>query len=149
IPQVAETPGIYRLEIHTLAKAPPGQYEIRLAELRPATEGDRALQKARTLFSQYMLLREQGKWSETKPLIMQVLEIREKLLPPDDRLLANTLSFVSNSFDDEGDYAGAELYDLRALRIYENALGPDHPDLALELMHLGNDFLARGSPVRA
>jgi CHAT domain-containing protein len=149
IPQVAETSGIYRLEIHTFAKAAPGRYQLRLAELRPATENDRALQEANTLMSEYMRVRDQGKWPEAKALILRVLAIREKALGPDDRLLATTLSFVANSFDDDGDYAAAEAYDLQAVKILEKALGPDHPDMALELMHLGNDSRARGSLVRA
>src|SRR5438105_4291081 len=47
---VAETPGLYRFDVFTTPRSSPGRYEIRVAELRPATENDRALHQARKLF---------------------------------------------------------------------------------------------------
>src|SRR5215471_4163682 len=147
--EVVDVSGTYRLEIHTTARAAPGRYEVRLAELRPATENDRALQEARNLFAQYVRIHGEGKWSEAKALILRVLEIREKVLGPDDPLVGATLTFVAASYGDEGDYTRAEPVELRALQITEKALGPDHPDVAMELLHIGADSRLRGNLVRA
>ena len=147
--EVVDVSGTYRLEIHTTPKAAPGRYEVRLAELRPATENDRALQEALNLFAKYVRVHGEGKWSEAKALILRVLEIREKVLGPDDPLVGRTLTFVAASYGDEGDYARAEPAELRALQITEKALGPDHPDVAMELLHIGADSQLRGNLVRA
>jgi len=45
--RVAESTGIYQCDVYASSKAPPGRYKIRIAELHPATESERALQEAR------------------------------------------------------------------------------------------------------
>src|SRR5204863_6618262 len=50
---VADTPGTYRIEVHTtFAKVPTGQYEIRLSELRPGTERDKVSYRGGLLIAQ-------------------------------------------------------------------------------------------------
>ena len=144
VTQVAEISGVYRLDVFAMTKAAPGRYEIRLAELRPATENDRALYEARNLFRDYMRLRDQGKWLEARPLLVRCLEIREKVLGPDDLLVGTTLGFLANSYDYSGDYAAAEPLNLRALKIKEKVLGPDHPNVASHLFDLGVSYRDKG-----
>jgi len=46
--------------------------------------------------------------------------------------------------DAKGDYAGAEPLLRRALAIDEKALGPDHPDVAVDLNNLAKLFETKG-----
>ncbi|HKV63443.1 MAG TPA: CHAT domain-containing tetratricopeptide repeat protein [Candidatus Acidoferrum sp.] len=149
IGQVAESPGTYRLEVYAVAKAPIGRYEIELAILRPATETDLALHQARKLFVEYIRIRDQVGWIEARPLLIRSLEIRERVLGPDDLLVATAIGFLANSYDYTGDYASAEPLALRALKIREKALGPDHPDLAHDLSQIGIDYQYRGDYFKA
>jgi len=147
--QVAESSGNYRLDVYAGTKAPPGRYEIQLAVLRPATENDRALHQARKLFTEYIRLRDQGGWVEARPLLIQSIEIRERVLGPDDLLVANTLGFLADNYDYIGDYASAEPINLRVLKIKEKVLGPDHPDVAHDLSQIGIDYQYRGDYFKA
>lgn len=145
---VAETSGDVRLEVYTRAKA-TGRYEIRLAELRAATENDRALHQARKFFLEYARLRGEARFAEARVPLERALEIREKVLGPDDLLVAETLVALANTFENTGDYASAEPLRLRALRIIEKALGPEHPRVARELMALGGFYQEVGNELKA
>src|SRR6516164_1161852 len=83
IEYVAQTSAMFRFDVYATTKAAPGRYEVRLAGLRPATDRDRALDVSDRLFRQYARLRRQGRWFEGRPLLVRVLEIREKALGPD------------------------------------------------------------------
>jgi CHAT domain-containing protein/Tfp pilus assembly protein PilF len=145
---VAETPGDVRLEVYTRAKA-TGRYEIRLAELRAATEDDRALHQARKFFLEYTRLRGEARFAEARVPLERALEIREKVLGPDDLLVAETLGFLAATYQTTGDYASAEPLKLRALRIMEKALGPENPRVARVLTALGGFYLEMGDKQKA
>ncbi|HKF21278.1 MAG TPA: tetratricopeptide repeat protein, partial [Candidatus Angelobacter sp.] len=132
-----------------MEKASPGRYEIRLVELRPATERERALHQANDFYKQYARLKDEGKDLEARAALLQCLEIREKELGPDHLAVADTLGFVSTSYASTGDYANAELYQLRAVRIKEKALGPDDPAVAEELAGLGVMYRDKNDYVKA
>jgi CHAT domain-containing protein/Tfp pilus assembly protein PilF len=58
---IAESSGAYRLEVRSLEKdAPAGRYEVKIAELRKATEQDKIRIAAERAFAQAQLLYEQG-----------------------------------------------------------------------------------------
>jgi CHAT domain-containing protein len=145
---VAETSGDLRLEVYTRAKA-TGRYEIRLAELRAATENDRALHQARKFFLEYARLRGEARFAEARVPLGRALEIRERVLGPDDLLVAETLGTLAIAYESTGDYASAEPLKLRALRIMEKALGPNHPRVARELMSLGGLYREMGDDLKA
>ncbi|MFL6211823.1 MAG: CHAT domain-containing tetratricopeptide repeat protein [Pyrinomonadaceae bacterium] len=145
---VAETPGDVRLEVYTRAKA-TGRYEIRLAELRVATENDRALHQARKFFMESTRLRGEARFAEARVPLERALEIREKVLGPDDLLVAETLNFLASAYEITGDYASAGPLKLRALRIFEKTLGPDHPRVARELMAVGGFYQEVGDKQKA
>jgi CHAT domain-containing protein len=149
IGQVAELSGIYRIDVYAMAKVPAGRYEIQVAELRQATETDLALHRARKLFTEYIRLRDQGMWIEARPLLIQALEIREKVSGPDDLLVANTIGFLADNYYYTGDYSNAEPLNLRALKIREKALGSDHPNLAHDLLEMSADYQNRGDYFKA
>jgi CHAT domain-containing protein/Tfp pilus assembly protein PilF len=145
---VAETSGDLRLEVYTRAKA-TGRYEIRLAELRAATENDRALHQARKFFLAYARLRGEARFAEARVPLERALEIREMVLGPDDLLVAETLGTLAIAYESTGDYASAEPLKLRALRIMEKALGPNHPRVARELTGLGGFYREMGDELKA
>jgi CHAT domain-containing protein len=145
---VAETSGDLRLEVYTRAKA-TGRYEIRLAELRAATENDRALHQARKFFLEYARLRGEARFAEARVPLERALELRERVLGPDDLLVAETLGTLATAYESTGDYASAEPLKLRALRIMEKALGPNHPRVARELTSLGGFYRGMGDELKA
>ena len=146
---VARLSGIYRIEVYTSAKAAAGHYEIKLAELRPSTENDHALQQARDLFIESGRLNREAKYAEAIPVLRQILAIRERVLGPDDLLIAETLGFLASDYEINGDYASAEPLRLRALKIFEKTLGPVHPRVARELAGLGNLYQNMGDYLKA
>ena len=85
--------GSYRLNLRAnQERAQAGRYEIRLVELRSATERDRALQEGRQLHAEGVRLNRAAKYDEALPLIERALEIREKTLAPEDPLVADALT---------------------------------------------------------
>ena len=114
--KVAEKAGRYRLDVYTSSNAPTGRYEIRLTELRLATEKEQALEQARKLFFESFRLHKQGQNAKALPLMMRSVEIREKELGPDDLLVALTLGSLATVYDELGDNANAETLHLRALK---------------------------------
>jgi len=132
-----EEAGGYRLIVFPKQKgAPAGRYEIRLVELRAATDDDRALQEARKLHEEHIKLRRGGKYDEAFKIAERVLDIREKILGPDHRDVAASLINLATLHRDKGEYGKAEqLYD-RGLTILEKSIGPEHPDVARALNNL-------------
>jgi hypothetical protein len=81
---VDESAGDYHLTVRPRRQSgPAGSYEIRIGELRAATENDRTLHESRLLFDQALKLRGAGKYDEALISVQRALEIREKLLGPD------------------------------------------------------------------
>ncbi|MGH9837545.1 MAG: tetratricopeptide repeat protein [Blastocatellia bacterium] len=139
VSQVAEAAGSYRLNVQAKQKeAPAGHYEIRVAELRAATENDRDLQEARKLIVEMIRLYRAGKYGEARPLAERALEIREKSLGPEHIEVAAALNNLAAVYSAQGDYAKAETLHQRVLTIREKALGPEHPDVARSLNNLAN-----------
>jgi CHAT domain-containing protein/Tfp pilus assembly protein PilF len=147
--RVTQSSGIYRLTVHARAKAPAGRYEIRLAELRPATESDRALQQARELIVESIRLNREGKYGESRPLLIRALEIREKMSGPDSVGVVQALNLLASNLEEAGDHAGAEPLHLRALKIVERTRGLDHPEVARQLSNLGSHYEKRGIDLKA
>src|SRR6266498_2502812 len=134
---VGEVAGDYRLIVAPKQRgATSGRYEIRIAELRIATNDDRELQEARKLIKKGLEPQRAGKYDEAIPLIARALEIRERILGPDHRDVASTINVLANLYYYKGDYAKAEPLHQRALDIREKALGPEHPGVADVLNNL-------------
>lgn len=147
--RVAESSGIYWLDVYGSANTPRGLYSIRIAELRPATENESALQQARKLFHESFDLQRGAKDSEARPLIIRMLEIHERVLGPEHLEVAETLDHLATNYGNTGDYGSAEQFRLRALKIKERALGPDHPAVAQVLSKLGQRYLEKGDYFKA
>lgn len=72
---IAETTGLYRLEVVSLNKnVPPGKYEAKLVELRSATERDKAWLAARRVFEEAVALSVQNTPESTATAIKKFEE---------------------------------------------------------------------------
>jgi tetratricopeptide (TPR) repeat protein len=63
--------------------------------------------------------------------------------------VASTLNNLAGLFQDQGKYSEVELLYNRALKIYEKALGPEHPNVASTLNNLAGLFQAQGKNTEA
>ncbi|MEJ7708611.1 MAG: tetratricopeptide repeat-containing protein [Pyrinomonadaceae bacterium] len=136
---VAETTNMYTLAIKAkLKNAPTGRYQIRVMEMRAATNNDRSLQEARKLETRFVRLHNAGKYDEARPLIERALATAEKVLGADDVYVARLTARLADSYHAKIDYAKAKLLYERALAILEKELGPEHPQTALVTNRLGN-----------
>ena len=150
ISQVAEAAGDYQFIVRSRQKmAPAGHYEIRIEELRAATEDEHALQAARVLYQEYLKLRRAGKYDEALPLAQRALEIREQKLGPDDRDVAVTIDSLAGLYWYKGQYAKAEPLCLRALATWERTLGPEHPRVAASFNNLAELYWSKGEYEKA
>jgi CHAT domain-containing protein/Tfp pilus assembly protein PilF len=147
---VAESAGDYRLIVRPKRRdAPAGEYEIRIEELRAATENDRALHEARKLLYASSKLKRMGKYGEAQPLVERALEIREKILGSDHRDVVATVGDLGSNYYFKGDYAKAETLYQRALTLWEKTVGPEHPDLAISLNNLAALYVDMGAYTKA
>ncbi|MGH9752918.1 MAG: tetratricopeptide repeat protein [Blastocatellia bacterium] len=147
---VAEAAGEHRLTVEpTQKEAAAGRYEIRIEELRPATDDDRALQEARKLIEESLKLRRAGKFDQVASPIERALAIRQRVLGPEHPFVANALNNLAQLHHDKGDYAKAEPLLIRELDIREKALGPEHPDIAKTLNNLATLYLNKGAYAKA
>src|SRR5215475_15160350 len=134
---VAEAGGSYRLSVQPkLNSAAAGRYEIRMEELRVATDDDRALYEARKLYSECVRLRSAGKYDEALPLAERTVEILERVLGPVHCEVALAINHLAELYSEKVEYGKAEPLYKRALPIIEKSLGEDHPSTAQNISDL-------------
>jgi CHAT domain-containing protein len=147
---VAEAQGQHRMIIRPEQNwASEGDYEIRIEELRIATENDRELQEAHKLYAEACRLRDAGKYDEALPLFERVIETRKRISGPDDRDLATVLHDLAVFYYYKGDYPKVEPVSTRALAIQEKTLGQEHTDVAASLNLLSNTSFNKGDYAKA
>lgn len=145
VSHVAEVAGSYRLNVQVKQKeVPAGGYEIRVVELRAATEKDQMLQEARMQRTEFLRLYRSGKYDEALQPAERALELREKVLGPQHPDVAASLNNLGSIYSVKGAHNKAEPLYQRALAIVEQSLGPEHPDLAPILNNLANTYGAIG-----
>jgi CHAT domain-containing protein/Tfp pilus assembly protein PilF len=148
--QVAEAEGDYCLVVQPKQKgAQAGRYEIRIEELRAATENDRALQEARKLYMKANDLRAAGKYDEALSHFERALAILERRLGPDHPDVSKSINGLAIIHTYKGEYSKAESLFQRALAIREKAFGPEHPDVAASLNNLALLYTNMGDYARA
>jgi CHAT domain-containing protein/Tfp pilus assembly protein PilF len=147
---IAEAAGAFLLIVRPKQNGTPaGSYEIRIEELRVATDTDRALQETRKQLEEARKLRGAGKYNEALPLAERALEIRERFLGTEHRDVAAAVNRLASIYTDRGEYVKAEPLYRRALAIREKALGKDHPDTAASINDLALLYRAQGKYVEA
>jgi tetratricopeptide (TPR) repeat protein len=147
---VAEAEGAYRLTVRLRQKqASAGAYEIRIEELRAATDDDRALDDARKQLEESRKLRDAGKYDEALPLAERALEIRERLWGAEHHDVAAAIYTLAGIYTGRGEYVKAEPLYNRALAIREKALGKDHPSTVDSLHDLAALYYYQGKYAEA
>jgi len=147
---LTEAAGIYRLTVRPRQKnAPAGEYEIRIEELRAATEDDLAVNEARKLYQESLKLLRAGNYDEAMPLVDRSREIRERVLGPEHVSVADALVVLATLYYYKGEYAKAEPIYQRALVIREKALGPEHSGVAAILNNLANLYVNTSNYAKA
>jgi CHAT domain-containing protein/Tfp pilus assembly protein PilF len=147
---VAEDAGNFRLDaVAKYKNAAAGGYEIKVVELRIATENDRALHEAGKLNTEFRKLYFAGKYDAAIPLVESMLKIRERVLGPEHLDVASTLHNLAILYRRKSNYAQAEPLYQRALTIREKALEPEHPDVATSLQSLAILYMMRNDYAKA
>ncbi len=86
----------------------------------------------------------EGHYEKAEALYQRALEIREKVLGPDDPAMAPTLSALAALYQVQGRQIEAEAPLRRALAIREKTLRPDHPDVVASLASLAAFYGVKG-----
>jgi CHAT domain-containing protein/tetratricopeptide (TPR) repeat protein len=150
VEQVAEAAGSYKLKVRPMQEgAAAGEYEIRIEEVRNATDIDRALQQARELHTEFRRLYFASRYDDALSVLERVLELREKAQGPEHPMVAATLHNLASIYRNKGNYAKAESLHHRAQAIWEKTLGPEDPNVAGSLNSLGILYKAKGDYVKA
>lgn len=157
---VAERAGEYRVEVRSLeAKAPPGRYEIRLAAIRPATDGDRLEAEMAGLEARISARRAARKLEEAIPLAERIVALSEQAYGKQDVRVAKALESLGLIYGSMGRMAETGPIFERALAVTAEALGPDAFETGRAALRFGNrfaraqlgaraeDFFRRGLPI--
>jgi CHAT domain-containing protein/tetratricopeptide (TPR) repeat protein len=129
---VAVTTGTYTVAIKPADSAvAPGDYVIRIAASREATETDRRLQQSRTLRTLARQLERTGQFPEARTLMEQSLAIAEPLVGADDTYVAMLrFELAGNALEAQDNARSRALYE-RALAAFDKVWGSAHPYAAM------------------
>jgi CHAT domain-containing protein len=140
----ADSPVNYYLSIKSrYPKDPPAGYEVRVVEVRPATELDRALFEAHKLSTEGLAAAGGGKYDDAIQLAERALALGEKASGPDDVYVAILLTRLASHQRSKGDYTNAEHTYQRAIAVSQKALGKENPQTALSMGGLGVVYMDR------
>ena len=136
----------YQIEIEPkYPKAPAGKYEIRITDLRSATERDRLLYEALRLTSESTRLYQSGAYEKAQAKSERALEIRERVLGPSHPEVADSLNHLGLICDARTQLDKAETLYHRALEIDEKVFGNDHPSVAEMTNNLARNLNTRAN----
>jgi CHAT domain-containing protein/tetratricopeptide (TPR) repeat protein len=141
--------GTYRLEVASSDKtAPPGRYEIKIAELRKPTEHDRKRVAAESVFQQAEKLRTEGSANSLKAALVKYNEALPLYRALEDRSdEALTLTKIGMIFNSLSNLQKALDYHKEALTLYSQLKDTDGE--ALVLSNLGADYYSVSQPKTA
>jgi CHAT domain-containing protein/TolA-binding protein len=135
---VADSARTYRFNVRaTYPLVPAGRYQIRVAEIRPATEKDHLLFEAHKLNTEADLFNKAGKYDEAVKTGTRSLEVGESALGPDDPFVAELLQKQGLRVRTIGDIAKADSLVQRAVDIDRKALGEEDPQTAQAISSQG------------
>jgi tetratricopeptide (TPR) repeat protein len=135
---LAAATGQYRVDVVPAADgAPPGEYQIEVAEIRAATPREVSLAEADRLSERVKALYLSGEYERARPLAERVLAAREKELPANDPKIADAYTALGLLAFESGDFGKALSFLGRALNINLAALGEGNPAVASSYEQLG------------
>ena len=94
-------------------------------------------------------LQDRARYAEAEPLYQQALLVFERLLGPEDHIVAFPLKHLASLYHKQGKYAEAEPLYQRALLIWEQWWGPEHGSVAALLQSLANLYCQQGKYAEA
>lgn len=149
ISAIAETQGIYRLEVRSLEKgAPAGRYQVKIEELRPAMGQDKIRITAERAFMEADLLRAQATAESLQNAVKKYEEAQALYHSVDDRRAeATALSNIGLSYYLLSEYRKALDYFVRSLPLFR-AIG-DRSDEADTLNNIGAVYNSLGDRKKA
>jgi CHAT domain-containing protein/lipopolysaccharide biosynthesis regulator YciM len=141
---VADASGETRFTIsNRYAKFDPGTYTVRVDEIRPATDADRALYEARWLSTDSLRLRVVGKFDDALDRATRAEALGERALGPKDPFVGTLVWILAGAQRAKGDSRSAEQSYLRAIDIYQAAFGRVDPRTAYPIQHLADVYNER------
>jgi tetratricopeptide (TPR) repeat protein len=90
------------------------------------------------------LYRDQGKYDQAEPLLVQALEINKPLLGEEHPSVATSLNNLASLYHSQGKYDKAEPLYQKSLAILKKALGEEHPNVAATLNNLAYLYNSQG-----
>lgn len=134
---MAESASSYRLLVKAkYPRLPAGNYEIRLIEVRNATEQDRWVDEAHRQETASRKIWATGKYDEALPAAEKAIELLERRWGTEHPDLIYPLLNIAAIYYYKGDFTRAQRLCERALTIAEKTLGPEHPRVARVLHNL-------------
>ncbi len=91
----------------------------------------------RLLNQSALYLRGRAQYKETKALFERAITIGERILGPDDPVVATRVNNLGSVLRILGDLPGAKAHFERALKIDEQTYGSDHPEVGTDVNNLG------------
>ena len=147
---VGDTTADYRVSVRPkYPKVPAGKYEIRLTEVRVATERDRFLFEAHKLSTRSQTLYDAGKYDDAIATGESAVDSAQKALGSDDPYIAYLLTQVALAQRPKGDIAKAQPNVERAIAIEEKTLGKEDPQTAWSYNVLGLAYRSKNEDARA
>jgi CHAT domain-containing protein len=142
--------GTYTLTIKPADGAgAPGDYTIRLAGRRAATDADRTMQESRSLRTAAGRLERRGRFDEARPLLEKALTLCESLRGPDDSYVAIVVfDLAADALESQDDAMARVLYE-RAIATFDRIWGAAHPYPAMARSRLGLLHQRAGQPQKA
>src|SRR5262249_43747961 len=125
---VAGVAGTYAIVIRPAPANAAGAYAIRVSDVRPAGNADRARQEARTLRTRAARLAGTAEFDAARSLLEQALALTEQAAGPDAVETGSVASQLAAIYRHLPDDDKSEALFLRALAIMERSRGPDHPE---------------------
>lgn len=139
VEMTAGSAGVYQLTIEPRQKnAAVGNYQIRIIEIRNASEKDFSLDEARRNITEATRLWRIGDYASALPLAENALAIREKELGAENYDVSQALFVLGNIFADQADYKQAEAFYKRTIEMREKVVGKDH----ISVSSILNNFAA-------
>jgi len=127
----------YRLSVKPkYSKAEPGRYEVRLEDVRPATDKDRWLFEAHQLSRQSAVLAGKGKVDDARVLATHAVESAEKGAGPNSAYVGELLVNLAELERNKDNFAKSEELFQRAIEVDQAALGRQDPQTAFAMLRL-------------
>ncbi|MDB9372601.1 tetratricopeptide repeat protein [Nodularia sphaerocarpa] len=91
------------------------------------------------------LYKSQGRYDEAEPLLIQALELRQRLLRDNHPDVATGLNNLALFYESQGRYDLAEPLYLQALELFKRHMGDNHPSIATSLNNLAVLYYSQGN----